>query len=890
MIKKQIFRLFFLTFVLLSNSTHAETVSPDYGISSVPDWVSLNKIDLKKYKNNKKNGKNGVIFLQKETQIDARSDQAHYFTHNIYNITNHEGVDSIGSINLTIDPTYETLALHELVIIRNNIQLNRLDKKNIKIFQREENLDDSIYDGLNTIHLLVPDLQVGDILSLKYTTSGVNPALKGSFHYEHKGSSYYPIKHLRTRLLWPQNKPLFFKSIGSELKPQITVSKSYKEYVWDEQNHTPIPEEKRTPEWWLSSQNYIQISSHNNWKDISAWGHDVFKPFIQVNPAIQELADQIIKENSSKAEQMIAALKIVQQDIRYVSLSFGRGGYVPRSPNTTLKTRYGDCKDKSSLLVALLTALNIDAWPALVNTTTGKSLNKLLPSKTAFDHAIVKAQLGGKVFWLEGTLTYQRGDANNLYLPDYGFALVLSPNSNELEDMKSKPISDAPLESILEKYTITNLDQPGRLVVKTEYRGIEAMHMRQKLAGDKVKMQKNYLEYYSKRFPKIEVLRPLSVSDDEKTDTLTIIETYKLSNSWDWSKKDKKYYFFVSFNHLTSKLHKPGTLKRITPIKQTYPINSHYSAEIILPDAPLWWSKLKPKTKKLSNDFFTAYKKSFFVDNRWKVETRLKTSTDVIPATDAENYHKAIKKAEDLFYRDYINYNPSAIQELTVPDWQKPFSQLGDSFPYLMSFFGVWLGGYVCFRQYKNFTSDKHAFPVKLEINDITYHHLFKAKEKDIWDILISPEVIGNGFAVSHIKLESGPWGIEEEPWQTSHMVEGAEYSIRGSHMFDMPPFEYHYRIKKVVPYHKIVSYMPKQQTFSTPEGCKVQWDGNSEMSLVETTTLKETNDGTCVCFRYDIILHCDSNRLSKIKNHSSLLEQDRKKVCKFIEQKLQES
>ena len=60
------------------------------------------------------------------------------------------------------------------------------------------------------------------------------------------------------------------------------------------------------------------------------------------------------------------ALQFVQNKIRYVSLSFGSNAYHPHHPDEVLQNRYGDCKDKSLLLLSLLRAAGIQAWPALV--------------------------------------------------------------------------------------------------------------------------------------------------------------------------------------------------------------------------------------------------------------------------------------------------------------------------------------------------------------------------------------------------------------------------------------------------------------------------------------------------------------------------------------------
>jgi transglutaminase-like putative cysteine protease len=96
------------------------------------------------------------------------------------------------------------------------------------------------------------------------------------------------------------------------------------------------------------------------------------------------------------------ALRLVQDQIRYVFLGMNLGGYTPASAETTWARRFGDCKGKTALLVALLRELGIDAEPALVSTTAGDGLDQRLPTLQLFDHVIVRARIDKTIYWLDG--------------------------------------------------------------------------------------------------------------------------------------------------------------------------------------------------------------------------------------------------------------------------------------------------------------------------------------------------------------------------------------------------------------------------------------------------------------------------------------------------------
>ena len=106
--------------------------------------------------------------------------------------------------------------------------------------------------------------------------------------------------------------------------------------------------------------------------------------------------------NSIRA-RVLGALQWVQGEIRYFSVSLGESTHRPHDPAWVVQRRYGDCKDKTYLLVSLLRELGIDAQPMLVSLQSRRMPAKLLPSPEVFDHAIVRVRLQGKSYYLDGT-------------------------------------------------------------------------------------------------------------------------------------------------------------------------------------------------------------------------------------------------------------------------------------------------------------------------------------------------------------------------------------------------------------------------------------------------------------------------------------------------------
>ena len=102
------------------------------------------------------------------------------------------------------------------------------------------------------------------------------------------------------------------------------------------------------------------------------------------------------------------ALRFVQDDVRYTGLEIGAGAYRPSQPGVVLARRFGDCKDKVFLLVTLLRAMGVEAYPALVHSRMGIGVAERAPSPGAFDHVIAKVRFKDRDYWLDATISAVR--------------------------------------------------------------------------------------------------------------------------------------------------------------------------------------------------------------------------------------------------------------------------------------------------------------------------------------------------------------------------------------------------------------------------------------------------------------------------------------------------
>src|SRR5690606_24236734 len=130
--------------------------------------------------------------------------------------------------------------------------------------------------------------------------------------------------------------------------------------------------------------------------------------------------------------QASAALRLVQDQVRYVALLMGEGALTPASADETWSQRLGDCKAKTAILLALLDGLGITAEPAAVSVNNGDGMNEGLPRMSAFNHVLVRVEIDGQVHWLDGARTGDRR-LEDTPVPPYFWALPLTGPGAALE-------------------------------------------------------------------------------------------------------------------------------------------------------------------------------------------------------------------------------------------------------------------------------------------------------------------------------------------------------------------------------------------------------------------------------------------------------------------------
>ncbi|MGL4320006.1 MAG: DUF3857 domain-containing transglutaminase family protein [Paracoccaceae bacterium] len=466
----------------------------------------------------------GVLFLLSDEQVDWDGDEKQTYSRNATLVTDPTGLEQAATLQLVYAPEYESLTLTRLVVIRGDQVIDHTESAQAEILQREPRPEEGIFDGNLTAVVQVPDLRVGDVIDYSYMRRTL-PIIEGA---NRSGKAYVefdvPVVLSRVIVHWPESWPIYISGWPSRVTFAQTPGDGAITHIWTRTDHVPTPPEPAIPAGY-SENTTIEYSAFPDWSAISAALSPHYMQSYPLGADWDAKLRAIQAAETDPGRRVIAALRAVQDDLRYVSLSIGAGGLLARTPEEVTRTGYGDCKDKALLLRSMLDKMGIEAYVALTDMDEGQTLSERKPSAWAFDHAIVKVVIDGATYFLDPTASHQAGDLYSSAVPDFGYALPLSgPDQQQLEPIYATSAASW-YSYVDETYDFSLLG--AYLTVRTTHYGPAANAYRYRIGTSSVgQISDESLGYYASRYLGLRRLRPLDVQDDKEYNQITVTETY----------------------------------------------------------------------------------------------------------------------------------------------------------------------------------------------------------------------------------------------------------------------------------------------------------------------------------------------------------------------------
>jgi len=333
-------------------------------------------------------------------------------------------------------------------------------------------------------YVVFTNLEVNDVLHLEYRLQDFSTGPLSKQFYKNY-SFEYSLPSIKTRfaILAPKDMNYDYVVKNGDLKPEITDVEDLKLYVWQKDNTPYVKDEP-----YQDSQNdfteRLYYSSIPDWKFISSWYKDVTHNKLQSDYVLKETIGEILKghENATDLEKAKLFYEYILTNISYSDVSFLHGNFIPQKASRTITTKLGDCKDVSTLFVAMCKEVGINSNLVLISTRNYGNHTMPLPV-IDFNHCIAQLNVDGKTYYMELTdkeLPFAAALSNDLHSEILPIPLNGEPIGDRLV------ILDMPQRKLNTNTEYIQLNMDGnnlKVNSRSVYLAAEASKMRHMLKG-----------------------------------------------------------------------------------------------------------------------------------------------------------------------------------------------------------------------------------------------------------------------------------------------------------------------------------------------------------------------------------------------------------------------
>jgi hypothetical protein len=250
-------------------------------------------------------------------------------------------------------------------------------------------LDAPVYTDQKVRRVTLGGVAPGTLVDWSYTVERTKPLVPGDYYTAWRVTTGLLTRRSRLIVDVPASVTPRIREENVRFPRRTVEAKGRRVYTWAT---VEVPEIVSEPFAAVPNSVYvwISVSSPMTWTQLARWYADLSRGRYDVAPALDAKLAELVQGARTLDDSLRAVHRWVAQDFRYVSLSLGIGGYLPRLPGQVLETRYGDCKDKATLFIALARRMGARAYPVLLSSSG--SADSTLPTVQQFDHMIAAVE------------------------------------------------------------------------------------------------------------------------------------------------------------------------------------------------------------------------------------------------------------------------------------------------------------------------------------------------------------------------------------------------------------------------------------------------------------------------------------------------------------------
>lgn len=284
---------------------------------------------------------------------------------NVILIETENGVRNDGEADIEYNSSFETVKILSAYTLQPDGKKIPVKKDGIKT------TDDPLSEGApmfsDTKHKIIifPNVKIGSRLCYTYETTAHEVAFKNNFMLPGFYSPHYKYVTHIININISKSLPVYIDKQGVDGGlVKKSQGQNYYQFTYSQTSVTP-PEPGEVEAYDYSP--YVVFSTFPDQVSIGREYQLKLAPKVKLTPEIQKLADELTDKVTDPREQVKILYNWVKNNIRYVAVYMGNGGWVPHTVSSILSNRYGDCKDHAAILEALLAAKGIQSSGALIN-------------------------------------------------------------------------------------------------------------------------------------------------------------------------------------------------------------------------------------------------------------------------------------------------------------------------------------------------------------------------------------------------------------------------------------------------------------------------------------------------------------------------------------------
>ena len=352
-----------------------------------------------------------------------------------------------------------------------------------------------MYSDYRTLRAPLPGMGVGAVVEEAFSITDERLYFEGGSTYRFYLGANVPTRASRVVIEAPASLPLQHRMRGDGPRPKVERRKNQVRITYAAGS---LPA-REAAESWLPAEvvryPHVSLSTGRSWSAVAEAYAAVVERQLAAGPIEAGALPASLPE--ARGPRIDAVLAALQARVRYSGLELGEASIVPWTPRETLSRAYGDCKDKASLLVAMLRAAGVPARVALLRVGPGPEVNPSAPGLGGFNHAIVYVP-GPRALWIDPTDELSR--AGELPLGDQGrLALVAGEGTRRLVRTPRAPAADNTVVELRDIYLPARGD--ARVVETVRPRGVFANYYRGYYRdGDPDEVRKQLRDYVEREY------------------------------------------------------------------------------------------------------------------------------------------------------------------------------------------------------------------------------------------------------------------------------------------------------------------------------------------------------------------------------------------------------